>query len=1178
MATLVIGAGSALGLTIGAGTAQFIATTATSIALGAVQRLLTPDTTVRQEGPRLQASQILGASEGATIPQLIGTRRFAGQVVWSTRFNEIRTTNRDTQGGKGGGPTVTTKQISYQYTVSLAIALCESDGDATLGRVWADGRELDLSEFTYRFYDGASDQLPDPKIEAVEGVGTVPAYRGVAYLVLEDFLLTDFGNRIPQITCEVNRPSTEQAVTAIETAMESVTIGPGTGEFLYGTTAYSADDGKGNSTAENGNGFITSSLDQLQRYAPNVASVSIVAAWFGDSLDATVCTVRPKTESASKVVVPSDWVVNGVNRASSLQVSEHDRGTPADVTIREAVIEAKARGLRVMFYPTLLMDISGTPWRGDVTGVPTNFVGTAAPGNFSRSNGVVSYSGPAEWTHRRMILHYATLLGDLLTAGDAFLIGSQMAGLSAQAAWGTALDALLTDAQTKLAAGVMVSYAAHWTEYDATSLTPLWTSADMIGIDWFAPLTDWRDQSDEDYSLTTFQAGVTGGEYWDYFYASESDRDNEIRTPITVAADRQKDFLSWRDTNHPGTDVWITATGCPAIDKGANQPDAALPYYSTGQRNDTVQRLYIEAVLSSIGVDDVFVWTWDARPYVSDDAWRTGQWISGRLGGASLVDTVRQICVAAGVSTDTQRISNVPTRVRGFIDGTVQSGAGRLENIIETYLLDVYEDAGTLVFLSRSDADTVAVDLDDMIMRDENRTYVKTRVRDTELPDRMKVDFSDELRDYNPTSVDSHTVTGNSQRVASFTSMSVLRIEYARALADALVHEKWVGRDTIEFTLPFSSEATGNTYLDVLAPGKVFTLLGRTYRIRRLTVGDEIEVEAQGYNSRVYSAVEHRNGDTFATTIPVFGSSFALFPDVPLASATVANPWSPRVAVRQSPWPGGILIYENDELNTTIVNEAIIGETTTALGKSNPWVWDDANTVTISLYDDGAALSTVTDTDVLNGANAMMVLTPSGQWEVFQFTNAALNGDGTYTLSRLLRGQLGTEAYMGDPTPAGSPVILYDDTVALGYLEGTTNKLGVALALRYGPSGVEIGDDRYTDETVTPRGVAYRPYAPTHLAQEKDGADIVFSWIRRTRFDGDTWDQAEVPLNEEYERYEIDVLDGPTVVRTIAVSNATTATYTGAQQVSDFGSQQATVSWNVYQLSATFGRGSPANG
>ena len=1201
---------------------------AISVGLGLVQRALTPDQIIKQEGARLGSTQITSSAEGSPIVELWGRSRFGGQLIWSTKFKETINTTTESQGGKGG-PKAVTETTEYIYSASIAIGLCNSDGGVTLGRIWADGKLLDLSDFTYRFYDGSDTQLADPKIEAVEGVGNVPAFRGVAYIVFEDMVLTDFGNRIPQITCEINRPSALNSEGEMESTIKAVNIIPGAGEFIYGTESYSTDDGEGNSVSENshnssGNTDFVASLDNLERLAPNTASASIVTSWFGTSVDATTCEVRPKVVTSDKVVTgaadDSDdvWVVSGVTRSGAQVVSEYEGspaygGTPSDQTIREAVIEMKSRGLRVMFYPLMLMDVTDYPWRGRVEGDPTNFVGTCLTTDFTRDEtGVVTYSGTDEWTHRRMILHYAALLGDLLESGDAFLVGSEMVGLSReQASWGTALSTLMTDVRTLLKTGVNLSYAADWSEYNEPNIDTMWGNADFIGIDWYMPLTDWRTTDDEDYRRSSFADGITSGEYWDYYYASEDDRTNSVQTPITSDEFRQKNIGYWRDTEQAGKPIWLTEFGCPAVDKGANQPnvfvdakssESALPYFSEGTRNDTVQRTYLEAMLEYFGdntdvVDpaNMFVWAWDARPYPAfpsdistwGDApnWETGHWITGRLGGASVANVVLDQCEQVGISldkVDVSGLSTIPSRVRGFSSTALTSPSARLENLMDTYQFDAYEDGDTLVFVDRANSELVTLDMDDIIGRANEDSFQVTRVKDTEIPDRVKVDYTDELRDYNVASVDSHTVSGNSRRVDAFQSMAVLSTDYARSLADSMVHEKWVNRNTLTFSLPFSSESSGNVYLGNWKPGKSFRFPydNRLYRIKSMMYGDEMAVKAIGYNPDVYEPIDHATGEVTSDATITFGSSLVEFMDIPLRSGDETNQWAPRVAARQSPWPGSVLVYREDgsggySLNTAVPIEATMGETTTSLPTGIPFVWDESNTVTVRLYDENESLSSLSDLSVLNGANAMLIETPSGEWEVFQFVNATLNGDGTYTLSRLLRGQLGTDAHMGDPTPSGARIVVYN-AERFGQLTGTDANIGVEMDLRYGPSGILVGDGRYKNQAVTPRGVAYRPYAPVHLTQSVSGTDIVLSWVRRTRYDGDAWDVSEVPLNEEYEQYEIDIMDGSEVVRTIVVDNAETVTYTDADQITDFGSVQSSVSWVVYQMSAIFGRGSPA--
>jgi hypothetical protein len=102
------------------------------------------------------------------------------------------------------------------------------------------------------------------------------------------------------------------------------------------------------------------------------------------------------------------------------------------------------------------------------------------------------------------------------------------------------------------------------------------------------------------------------------------------------------------------------------------------------------------------------------------------------------------------------------------------------------------------------------------------------------------------------------------------------------------------------------------------------------------------------------------------------------------------------------------------------------------------------------------------------------------------------------------------------------------------------------------------------------------PWAPVHVAGVRNGAgDLAISWVRRTRIGGVWTDGSDIPLNEESERYEVDVLNSSIVVRTIAVTSPA-ANYTAGQQTADFGTPQSSVAVRVYQLSATVGRGWPA--
>src|SRR5690606_13624875 len=120
-------------------------------------------------------------------------------------------------------------------------------------------------------------------------------------------------------------------------------------------------------------------------------------------------------------------------------------------------------------------------------------------------------------------------------------------------------------------------------------------------------------------------------------------------------------------------------------------------------------------------------------------------------------------------------------------------------------------------------------------------------------------------------------------------------------------------------------------------------------------------------------------------------------------------------------------------------------------------------------------LESVTDLALFGGANALAVESAPGVWEVVQAGVADLIAPGRYRLSRLLRGQRGTEAAMGHPTPAGARVVVLDDSIAS--LPIGEADLGLPWNWRIGPANRPMSDETYVAQTFTPQGVGLRPFA-----------------------------------------------------------------------------------------------------
>lgn len=153
-----------------------------------------------REGPRLADLKIQASTYGQQIPQLFGTMRVAGSVIWATDLIE----RRNKRGGGKGRPSTT----EYHYAASLAVAL-SSRPIGAIRRIWADGNLLRgtsgtfQERCTFRWYDGSADQAVDPLIASAVGIASASAFRGLAYAVFEELELASFGNRIPSLTFEV---------------------------------------------------------------------------------------------------------------------------------------------------------------------------------------------------------------------------------------------------------------------------------------------------------------------------------------------------------------------------------------------------------------------------------------------------------------------------------------------------------------------------------------------------------------------------------------------------------------------------------------------------------------------------------------------------------------------------------------------------------------------------------------------------------------------------------------------------------------------------------------------------------------------------------------------------------------------------------------------------------------
>ncbi|MEO0916796.1 MAG: glycoside hydrolase TIM-barrel-like domain-containing protein, partial [Pseudomonadota bacterium] len=599
MATLLLSAaGAALGGSVGGsflGLSASVLGRAAGATLGRVidARILGAGSPAVETG-KIDRFRLSGASEGTPISDVHGRARVSGQVIWATRFREEVAVS----GGGKGAPSQP-KVTEYSYSVSLAVAVCK--GEITrVGRVWADGNEISKNDYNIRVYSGSENQMPDAKIEAVEGPGNAPAYRGTAYVVFEDLPLGPFGNRVPNFSFEVMR-SGEGDLSDI---IQAVALIPGTGEYALGTTPVFFQDGPGRARSANvhtpsGLTDFETSLEALAEELPKSRATSLVVSWFGTDLRCGTCEVAPRVEQNAQDGSVA-WSVSGITRGNATAVPTEDGrpvygGTPSDASVLEAIAAMQSAGQRVMFYPFILMeqmaengltdpwtgapDQPVLPWRGRITtsfapgqpgspdgsvaaeGEVSSFFGTAEASEFTVEDSGVTYNGSDGFSYRRFILHYAHLCA-LAGGVDAFCIGSEMRGLTQIRGAANsfpaveALRTLASDVRAILGPDVKIGYAADWTEYfgyqpqDGSGdvffhLDPLWAAPeiDFVGIDNYMPLSDWRDgveHADAEWgsvhNLQYLKANIAGGEGFDWYYPSPQAEAVQLRKAITDGA------------------------------------------------------------------------------------------------------------------------------------------------------------------------------------------------------------------------------------------------------------------------------------------------------------------------------------------------------------------------------------------------------------------------------------------------------------------------------------------------------------------------------------------------------------------------------------------------------------------------------------------------------------------
>lgn len=1154
MATLLIsGAGALLGgsLGIGANAGWLIGSAVGSFLFGEDQVT---------EGPRLNDLTVTASTYGKAIPIGYGTFRAAGNVIWSTGL--IETKEEEDVGGKGG-PSAT--YITYTYSASFAVAFCEGIADDVL-RIWADtkliydkskvgdtdlgpfGRTLFIKEpgLKFRFYNGSEDQQPDSVIAASQTEpNSTPAFRGLVYIVFDRLQLADFGNRIPSISVELtyNKNNLQPVAEAVFMA-----DGDATG---FDTSNLLVDVSRGVFyTAQEASGIYLRRFT-LQGMVEDRQVNITTDAYGGPVGNLNLVAISPSGYIIASTSGGNAGVVSVINPESMTVISSF--GTQnTDLNMSPTGFEQIVQGNSVGIGTT---GVAGTRDFA-VLGSQFNSIGI-----LDVTNGIAEYVWDSD-------------------------TGPEIEGLSVKPGDNAAILGVCAG---EAGYSYATAYVAMGSAYSPASSNNM--NLYRITVNWDAGYS--QGGGGESYSgvtielLKSFAPGdLVPGETL-LSGAGRIAFDKTDRTVLihALSEDGSESRLLKYD---PLSDLilWNTIVPFfPSLSLGQAQTRVEDGIYGamvntnsytidtvSGEIRDQLSGWSIGRNVSGAGI-------WDSQTLTllgMDNDGGITRWFFDRSEGlgeaASAI--VSDICRRVDISNSEIDVSDLADEtVEGFTIGRQITARSAIQALSAYHLFDGVESDYLLKFEKR-DGKAVVRELtqsDLAPINDNGEFFIENRTQEIELPSRVSITYSDRERDYEQSVHSARRIFGPTPAMQANNELAmeypgVAYSDVAKQTAEKILFSSWIERSSYELRLPWS-------HID-LDPGDVVRLTmddGTVFRTRLTTsgIGVDYSLSLTGLSeeaAQYTSTVESDNGDSGlvndllgSTSTKVLLLSSPLLRDSDDSGRTVSSLYYFMGGYGQPNWRAGILFKSAEgtqyEQVGAVTREMAWGS---AVNKLNPpaegtlFATDEINTLTVALASAGRVPASCTQLEMVNGANAAAVIRTDGNPEIIQYRDVTTNANGTYTLSGLLRGRRGTDVFVTGHA-AGDTVILLDAAA------GSVLPLAISEQdqLRY-YKGVTPGglfEEAPTVAKASPLN-DLKPYAPVNhkVTSGTWGSDITIEWERRTRVGGGLKDNSgTVPLSEDAEEYEVDILDGlGNVLRTQTALTFKSYTYTFANQTTDF--------------------------
>lgn len=576
------------------------------------------------------------------------------------------------------------------------------------------------------------------------------------------------------------------------------------------------------------------------------------------------------------------------------------------------------------------------------------------------------------------------------------------------------------------------------------------------------------------------------------------------------------------------------------------------------------------------GVSYVLIEDWDITKYGGIPPLTFEVVQNGTVSGDNLdptpinvADIITNLSERAGFATADIDTTEVTTQVAGYMIDAQTSYRSALQPLLASQFIDAVESGSLIKFRTREGAAVLTIPTTDLAARAEGSdptSPILALLSDPDsLPGTVSVRYSDQALHYQPNVQTVRLAEGNTSNEDSLSLPIVMTATEARRLADSLKSAAWIERSTYEFRLPLSYialEPTDKVMLPV--NGELVTV-----RLPKLTLGADgvLEVVGVRHEDSVYtSTIAAAEAARVVPVVDSAGSTTTYLLDIAgLTDATAVAGFYAAAAGALDGWKNAMLYQSLDGGSTydrflLLDAYTIMGTVALATASAQHDTWDDATTIDVTLL--RGSVAGAGDLSVINGANIALV----GD-EILQFGVVTALGGLSYRLSHLLRGRRGTEWAVGAHGTNEKFVLL---NTAYHADEAVTD-LGRYDHWKMVANGQLI--TAVSDISFRNTGEALRPFSPVHLKGTRNTAgDLTITWVRRSRLGHTLMSNQDIPLGEDVEKFEVDILSGTTVVRTLTAATPT-ITYLASDQVTDLGAASTAIAMSIYQISAQVGRG-----